>query len=97
MSQDRIDMTSPVTHPGAGRPDRPGRLSAPSGPRQSDTAPDRPACVARLFWRNEDAATSIEYALIAGIVFLGIVAAIRAYASQVGVMYGIIETAIGSQ
>ncbi|RZK87519.1 MAG: Flp family type IVb pilin, partial [Methylobacterium sp.] len=39
-------------------------------------------------------ATSIEYALIAGFVFLAMIGSLRLYASKVGVVYATIGNAI---
>ncbi|WP_155912019.1 Flp family type IVb pilin [Methylobacterium sp. 77] len=48
----------------------------------------------RRFARNTDGATAIEYALIAGLVFLAIAGALRLYADRVGTMYQNIGTAV---
>ena len=49
---------------------------------------------ARTFWDNEDGATSIEYSLIVGLIFLAIVGAVRSYSESTSDMYGEIEAAL---
>lgn len=48
--------------------------------------------VIRRFVRDESGATAIEYALIAGILFLGIVTAVTNYAARANLMYNNIVT-----
>ncbi len=42
----------------------------------------------RTFWRDESGATAIEYALIASLIFLAIVASVQAFTSNAQNMYG---------
>ncbi|KQP61552.1 hypothetical protein ASG40_02435 [Methylobacterium sp. Leaf399] len=49
---------------------------------------------ARGFRAAQGGATAIEYALIAGLIFLAVVGGINSYASNMGGMYGKIETAM---
>ena len=51
--------------------------------------------IGRLY-RDDSGATAIEYGLIAGLVFLAIITAVGAFASQTDVMYDKISTAIGA-
>lgn len=53
-----------------------------------------PACPKRRFATDARGATSIEYALIAGLVFLAIVGSLRLYASKVSNVYLTIGNAI---
>ena len=46
------------------------------------------------FCRNARGATSIEYALIAGLVFLAVVGSLRTYAARVNGVYNQITTAV---
>jgi pilus assembly protein Flp/PilA len=46
------------------------------------------------FFKDESGATAIEYALIAGLIFLAIVTSIHYYTDQTGVLYTRISTAI---
>lgn len=48
----------------------------------------------RRFAADASGATSIEYALIAGFVFLAMIGSLRLYASKVGVVYATIGNAI---
>jgi len=48
----------------------------------------------RRFAGDASGATSIEYALIAGLVFLGVVGSLRLYATKVGNVYTNIGNAI---
>lgn len=49
----------------------------------------------RMDWlKNEEGATSLEYALIISFVFLACVTVFHAYADKVGLMYETITTAI---
>lgn len=50
--------------------------------------------VAARLRRGDGGATSIEYALIAGLVFLAIVTGIQTYATSMNSVYGAIEAAI---
>ena len=49
----------------------------------------------RPFLEDEAGSTAIEYALIAGLIFLGIVASISGYADATGEMYDRFGAAIG--
>lgn len=53
-----------------------------------------PASPKRRFATDAGGATSIEYALIAGLVFLGVVGSLRLYATKVGNVYTNIGNAI---
>lgn len=53
-----------------------------------------PASPGRRFATDARGATSIEYALIAGLVFLAVVGSLRLYASKVGNVYLNIGSAI---
>lgn len=57
-------------------------------------APFRITVLARRFARDARGATSIEYALIAGLIFLATVGSIRLYSSRMNSVYGQITTAI---
>ena len=46
------------------------------------------------FSRDARGTTAIEYALIAGLVFLAVVGSLRTYASRVNGVYGRISTAV---
>ena len=48
------------------------------------------------FLRNDSGATAIEYGLICALIFLVIIGAVGAFASQTDVMYDKISTAIGA-
>jgi len=48
------------------------------------------------FARDESGGTAIEYGLIVGIVFLGIVTAVTYYCDSTGAMYGRISAAIAA-
>ncbi|MEM9170186.1 MAG: Flp family type IVb pilin [Pseudomonadota bacterium] len=47
---------------------------------------------ARHLWADRRGGTQIEYALIVGLIFLAIVAAVRSYADATSLMYNEIET-----
>jgi pilus assembly protein Flp/PilA len=44
----------------------------------------------RSFWRDEQGATAIEYAIITSLIFLAIVVAVGQFSSQAGNMYNTI-------
>ena len=44
--------------------------------------------------RDVAGATSIEYGLITGLIFLAIVSGVRAYSTNLGVVYDVIATAL---
>ncbi len=48
----------------------------------------------RDFLRNENGATAIEYSLIAGLIFLAIVASVKAYTDTTSDMYNEISSTI---
>jgi pilus assembly protein Flp/PilA len=54
--------------------------------------------VARLaltrFARDESGATAVEYALIAGLIFLAIVGAVTNFTDEAAIMFGMIADAI---
>lgn len=52
--------------------------------------------LAREFQRDDNGATAIEYSLIVGLIFLAIVAAVRAFASSSSEVYGEIDSNITS-
>lgn len=58
------------------------------------TAGDRLRSVARGFAGGERGATSIEYALIAGLIFVVVVGSLRVFASRAGNVYTQIGNAI---
>ena len=47
-------------------------------------------------WRDENGATAIEYAMIAGMVSIAIVIALTALGGNVGNLYNSISNAVGS-
>ena len=61
---------------------------------KSTYARKRLSLVVRDFLQNEDGATAIEYSLIAGLIFLAIVASVRAYTSTTSDMYNEISSTI---
>ena len=48
------------------------------------------------FLRNERGATAIEYGLIAGLIFLAILAGVNLFAANANTMFGKISTAVSS-
>ncbi|GJD96000.1 Flp family type IVb pilin [Methylobacterium iners] len=57
----------------------------------------RRAPLPRRFARDDSGATAIEYALIAGLIFLAAVGGINLYASSVQGVYNKIGTAVAGQ
>ena len=49
------------------------------------------------FRADESGATSIEYGLIVALIFLAIVASVRAFTSSTSVMYGTIDAAMQTE
>ena len=50
----------------------------------------------RAFAKDERGATAIEYSLIVGLIFLAIVTAVEAFASNTNVMYSEISSAMSN-
>ncbi|MEM8937547.1 MAG: Flp family type IVb pilin [Pseudomonadota bacterium] len=50
--------------------------------------------ISRAFLRDEQGATAIEYALIVGLIFLGIVGAVGAYTDSTSGMYESVGTTL---
>ena len=65
--------------------------------RRSSTRPirgGRPLRLLTRFARDEDGATAIEYALIAGLIFLAIVSSVRLMGVEVGEVLAVIAKAM---
>ncbi len=65
------------------------------------TTPARSACghgwfgtAARRFVHNERGATTIEYSLLAGLIFLAIIGAVNAYVNSTSEMYSEISSTL---
>ena len=69
-------------------------ISGATGAPSLDPAPSRVAGAARRFARDARGATSIEYALIAGLIFMLAVGSIRLYSSRMNTVYGQITSSM---
>ncbi len=59
-----------------------------AGKPRSDAASRRIGASVRRFVRDARGATSIEYALIAGLIFMAVIGSIRIYSSKMNTVYG---------
>ena len=78
------------------RPDRAGFGSRPicGATDTPKSGPWRTALLVRRFARDARGATAIEYALIAGLIFMLVVGSIRLYSSRMNSVYGQVTDAM---